>query len=48
MNSDERGLRPAEAELKKINPGVTIYALILPEKPKPITAKVVTPDLSKV
>ena len=47
LNSDERGLRPAAEGLKKVNPGITIYALILPEKAEPITTKV-APDLSKV
>ena len=48
LHSDERGLRPAQEDLKKINPGITIYALILPESPKSISKKVSTPDLSKV
>jgi len=39
LNSDERGLRPAEENLKKVNPGITIYALILPKKANPVSTK---------
>ncbi|MGJ8655098.1 MAG: cation:proton antiporter [Akkermansiaceae bacterium] len=48
LNSEDKGLRPAEEDLKKVTPGNTIYALVFPEDPEPLSKKPTAPDLSKV
>ena len=48
VDTEEKGLRPAPEELKKVASGNSIYALVLPEDPEPISKKPVAPDLSKV
>jgi len=44
LSSEEKGLRPAEEDLKKVNPGISIYALIVPESS---TSQAICPDLNK-
>ena len=48
LDSEDKGLRPADEHLKKIAPGVSIYALVIPDSPEIISQTPVTPDLSKV
>jgi hypothetical protein len=48
LDSEDKGLRPADEDLKKVAPGISIYALVFPESPEPIPKTPITPDLSKV
>jgi len=48
LDSEDKGLRPADEELKKVPAGHSIYALVFPETPEPLSQKPSTPDLSKV
>ncbi len=46
--SEDKDLRPASEDLKKVNAGNSIYALVTPDSPEPIPKKITAPDLSKV
>ena len=48
LDSEDKGLRPADEELKKVSAGHSVYALVFPETPEPLSQKPSTPDLSKV
>lgn len=48
LNSTEKGLRPADADLKKVPAGTSIYALIMPDSIKPHTQEPSALDLIKV
>lgn len=48
LYSEDKGLRPASEEIKKVPAGNSVYAMVLPESPEPIPKSPVTPDLSKV
>jgi NhaP-type Na+/H+ or K+/H+ antiporter len=49
LDSEDKGLRPASGDLKKVPPGNSIYALVFPDKESEIIpVKNPNPDLSKV
>jgi hypothetical protein len=49
IDSEDKGLRPASADLKKVPSGNSIYALVFPdEESEIIPVKAPNPDLSKV